>query len=134
MVIRDDSGFVLACSSQVLTASFSAQTAEIMAIGRAIVFSRDCGLFPCVLESDAEVVVKWILNGSHLDSAVDAILEDIAVLRKECGDLKVVFTPRRANLVAHVLARQALKNVDDFFWLEEFPYCVASAVQADMPV
>ncbi|KAK1572375.1 hypothetical protein Q3G72_031792 [Acer saccharum] len=82
----------------------------------------------------AAVVVKWIVDGSHLDSAFGAILEDIAVLRSLCGDMCVQFAPRKANQVAHALAKQALKNVDDFFWLEEFPLCAAHAVQADMPV
>lgn len=115
IVIRDLAGCVMACSSQVLIASFSTQTAETMAIGKAILFSWDCGLFPCVLEYDAAMVVKWIVDGSHLDSAYGAILADIAGLRKDCGDLSVDFTPRKANQVAHVLAKHALKNFDDFF-------------------
>ncbi|KAK3222245.1 hypothetical protein Dsin_009270 [Dipteronia sinensis] len=63
--IRDSNGFVMASSSQVFDASFSAQVAEAMAILMAIVFSNDCGLYPCVLKSDAEVVVNWIKKGSH---------------------------------------------------------------------
>ncbi|KAK1588267.1 hypothetical protein Q3G72_021472 [Acer saccharum] len=96
-----------------------------MKFGRAILFSRDCRLFPCVLESDTAMVVKWIVDGSHLNSAVGAILDDITGLRKDCGDMSVVFTPRKASQVIHVLAKQALKNVEDFFWLEEFPICAA---------
>ncbi|KAK0573812.1 hypothetical protein LWI29_013953 [Acer saccharum] len=133
IVIRDGSGSVLACSSQVVTASFSALVAETMAIGRAIIFSRDCGMFPCILESDVAVVVNWILEGSHLNSVVGPLLEDIAGLRNLCGGLCVQFAPRSANKVAHVLAKQALKNVEDFFWLEEFPLCAAHVIQADMP-
>ncbi|KAK0584155.1 hypothetical protein LWI29_008466 [Acer saccharum] len=95
LTIRDGSRSVMACCSQVLTASFSAQVVETMAIGRAIIFSRDYGLFPCILESDAAVVVKWIMEGSHLNSVVGPILEDIAVLRNLCGGLCVQFTPGR---------------------------------------
>ena len=116
-----------------MTASFSALVAETMTIGRAIIFSRDCGMFPCILESDVAVVVNWILEGSHLNSVVGPLLEDIAGLRNLCGGLCVQFAPRSANKVAHVLAKQALKNVEDFFWLEEFPLCAAHVIQADMP-
>ncbi|TXG52728.1 hypothetical protein EZV62_021897 [Acer yangbiense] len=79
------------------------------------------------------VVVKWVVDGTHLDSADGAILVDIAGLREACGGLIVAFSLRHTNMVAHVLAKQALKNSDDFFWLEEFPRCVALVIQADMP-
>ncbi|KAK3221527.1 hypothetical protein Dsin_008552 [Dipteronia sinensis] len=119
LLVRESTGFVHACSSQVVSATFNAQIAEALAVFRAIHFFRDCGLFPCVLESDAEVVIKWIVEGSHLDSAGGVILSDISYLIEEIGGLSIGFAPRQANRVAHVLAKQALCAFNDFFWMED---------------
>ncbi|KAK0582237.1 hypothetical protein LWI29_023240 [Acer saccharum] len=64
-----NSGFVLASCSLSMAGCFDANLAEIMAIYRGLVFSSECGLKPCVLESDAAVAVNWINEGSHRDSA-----------------------------------------------------------------
>ncbi|KAK3211194.1 hypothetical protein Dsin_015900 [Dipteronia sinensis] len=53
IVIRDDSGFVMASCSQRVVATFDAQVAETLAIYRGIIFGKDCCLAPCVIESDA---------------------------------------------------------------------------------
>ncbi|KAK0577423.1 hypothetical protein LWI29_032829 [Acer saccharum] len=85
-------------------------------------------------ESDAEIVVKWVMEGGHGDTVCGMILADIDALRMASDVLIVACTPRKANQVAHGLAKQALKNCGDFFWIEEFPLCVARAIQDDMPV
>ena len=76
-MIRDYTGFVLVSSSQVIKAALSPQVAETVAIYRGIIFSRDCGLLPSVLESDAAIVVKWINEGSHLESPNGVNLSNI---------------------------------------------------------
>ncbi|KAK3212629.1 hypothetical protein Dsin_017335 [Dipteronia sinensis] len=123
----------MASSSQVFAAIFNAQVAKAMAILRAIMFSNDCGLFPCVLESDAEVV-NWIKKGSHLASASGVILSDISNLSAERNGLSMNFVPRQANQVAHSLARKALRSITYIFWMEEVPVYATNLVQADMPV
>ncbi|KAK3219498.1 hypothetical protein Dsin_013468 [Dipteronia sinensis] len=109
--------FISLLSSQVFDASFTVQVAEAMAILRAIMFSNDCGLYPCVLESDAEVVVNWIKKGSHHDSTSGVILSDISNLSSERNGLSITFVPRKANQVAHSLARNALGSSSFWSWL-----------------
>ncbi|KAK1584486.1 hypothetical protein Q3G72_033412 [Acer saccharum] len=104
-----------------------------MAILKAIRFSNDCGLFPCVLASDAEVVVNWIKKGSHRDSASGVILADIFSLSAERIDLDINFEPRQTNMVAHSIARNALRSFMELFWMEEVPLFAVSLVRADMP-
>ena len=67
----------MASGSQVLKAAFSSQIAKALAIYRDISFYRECGLILSVLESDATVVVKWINEGSHLDSPSGVFLSDV---------------------------------------------------------
>ncbi|KAK3211757.1 hypothetical protein Dsin_016463 [Dipteronia sinensis] len=133
IVIRDHSGAVMASCSLTLAAFFDANTAETMAIYRGLIFSRDCGLFPCVIESDAAAVVKWINENSHRDSISGNILAEISALVSSLHVISVSHIPRLANNVAHGLAKSALMVVEDRFWMEEFPPCVRRAVQLDMP-
>ncbi|TXG63243.1 hypothetical protein EZV62_010237 [Acer yangbiense] len=115
IVIRDNGGFVLASCSLMLTAGFDATLAETMAIYRGLIFSRDCGLALCCLESDAAVVVKRISEGSHLDSVSGLILAEISTLITNLNVISVSHVPRLANNVAHGLAKFALKVDEDLF-------------------
>ncbi|KAK3189610.1 hypothetical protein Dsin_029171 [Dipteronia sinensis] len=133
IVIRDHSGAVMAFYSLTLAAFFDANTAETMAIYRGFIFSRDCGLFPCVIESDAAIVVKWINKDGHRDSISGNILAEISALVSGLHVNPVSHIPRLANNVTHGLAKFALMVVEDRFWMEEFPPCVRRAVQLDMP-
>ncbi|KAK2638423.1 hypothetical protein Ddye_026218 [Dipteronia dyeriana] len=96
--------------------------------------SAKTGLCPCNVESDAEVVVRWINDGSHLDSMCGAILADISLISSEMIGMSFNYVPRQANRVAHMLDQNALLLTDDRFWMEEYPCCVTKVVQADMPV
>ncbi|KAK3206766.1 hypothetical protein Dsin_020812 [Dipteronia sinensis] len=133
IVIRDHSGAVMASCFLTLAAFFDANTAETMAIYKGLIFSRDCGIFPCVIESDAAVVVKWINEDSHWDSISGNILVEISALVSGLHVISVSHIPRLANNVAHGLAKSALMVVEDRFWMEEFPPCGRRAVQLDMP-
>ncbi|KAK3211950.1 hypothetical protein Dsin_016656 [Dipteronia sinensis] len=95
---------------------------------------RDAGMLPCVLESDAAVVVKWIKEGSHLDSLSGLILVEILGLLSSMGDVPINFVPRLANQAAHCLAKYALTCSVDKFWMEDFPPSVGRMVEADTPM
>ncbi|KAK3222940.1 hypothetical protein Dsin_009965 [Dipteronia sinensis] len=82
--------------SQVIVGNPNAQVAEVIAILRGIQFSKDCGFSPCMFESDAEVVIRWINDSSHLESVcacafevvdtVDAFEDDKAAdLLEDCA-------------------------------------------------
>ncbi|KAK3222978.1 hypothetical protein Dsin_010003 [Dipteronia sinensis] len=105
-VIRDSTGFVMDASSQVMVGSFNAQVAETIAILRGIQFSKDCRLFPCIFESDAELVVRWINDGSHMDSLSGAILSDIKFMAAEMSGVCFGFVPRNALML-----------IEDRFWM-----------------
>ena len=117
-----------------MVAGFDAKMTKIMAILKGLIFSRDCGLAPCMLESDASVVVKWISEGSHLDSPSVNLLAEVSSLISSLNVIYVNHVPRVANSVAHDLAKNALKVVEDLFWIEEVPSCVRRADWLDWPV
>ena len=129
IVIRNSEGLVMASSSQKLEATFSPQVGEVESIHRGL--ARDSGLVPCRIDSDAEVVVGWITSQVCLCSDVGSIISDICVLLKYMHCNSVNFDPRKANQIAHVLAKNGLSCVEDMFWLEDFPPCVSTFVVAD---
>ncbi|KAK2648201.1 hypothetical protein Ddye_015690 [Dipteronia dyeriana] len=93
LVIRDDNGFVMACSSQSASATFSPLVAEAEAILRGLQFVLDTCLLPVVLELDAAVVVKWINKGSNQRSDIGLVLEEISILIRRIGRVVVQFVP-----------------------------------------
>ena len=134
IVIRNYSWSVMVSSSILLAACYDPKLAEMMAIYRGLIFSRDCSLHPCVLESDAAVVVKWINENSHRDSVGGNILVEISSLIISLQVLSVNHIPRLANNVAHGQAKYALTIDEDRYWMEDFPSCVRRAVQLDCPI
>ncbi|KAK0583366.1 hypothetical protein LWI29_036220 [Acer saccharum] len=131
IVIRNRDSLVMASSSQKITVSFSPQVVEAEAIRRGLRLVLDTCLFPCVLDSDAEVVVRWINSGKLLNSEIGVIIMDIQNLLLQARCVLINFSPRKANQIAHVLAKNGLSCVEDMFWLEEFPPCVGYLVSTE---
>ncbi|KAK0595025.1 hypothetical protein LWI29_002683 [Acer saccharum] len=131
IVIRNSVGLVMASSSQRISASFSPQVAEAVAIQRGLQFALDSGLTPCRIDSDAEIVVAWINRAVPLCSDIGIVLMDIQNLLQLNFCLSVNFVPRKANRVAHVLAKNGLSCVEDMFWLEDSPPSIGSLISAE---
>ncbi|KAK2642399.1 hypothetical protein Ddye_024162 [Dipteronia dyeriana] len=105
IVIRDVTGFVLA--------TFDFQVANTLAIYKSIIFARDCGLTQWAIESDVEVIVNRIIQGSHMDSISGTILADITRLLSSSEGLTINHFPRLANQGTHGLAKNALVISED---------------------
>ncbi|KAK3189882.1 hypothetical protein Dsin_029443 [Dipteronia sinensis] len=56
IIIRDSYGEVLASSSQSVGARYSPQIVEALALPRGLLFARETGIWPCLIESDAQTV------------------------------------------------------------------------------
>ena len=75
-----------------------------------------------------------MLNSNEIPlSDICLIISDIHCLLETSPICKVFFVPRKANMVAHSLAKFGLYLEHDRFWLEEVPPCVASTVLGDLP-
>ncbi|KAK3227318.1 hypothetical protein Dsin_007180 [Dipteronia sinensis] len=69
ILVRDSEGQVLASSAQKIVDGYPPQIAEAMASLCGLQFDCDVGLWPCEVDSDAQVVVK-LVNGSDIPSPV----------------------------------------------------------------
>ncbi|KAK1588003.1 hypothetical protein Q3G72_019081 [Acer saccharum] len=103
-------------------------------VARGIVFSKDCGLSPCVFESDKRGVVDCIQSGRFLDASYGNIISAIAELILADNSMKIRTIPRSANQVAQRLAINALDTLENSFWMEDWPNCIMGLLQADLLV
>ncbi|KAK3193195.1 hypothetical protein Dsin_024505 [Dipteronia sinensis] len=133
VIIKDSRGEVLASGAQTIYASLSALTAEDLAVFRGLIFARDSGLSPGIIEFDAQLVVNLINSGNIPLSVIGLIIHDINQVLSNFPSCRVSFVARLANMAAHSLAKYGLLIASDLFWLEEFPSCVAPAVMGDHP-
>lgn len=69
-----------------------------------------------VVESDAEVVIK-LINGNSMDnSEISVLIDEVKELASHARAIQFSFCPKKANGLAHFLARKASVE-DDFFFL-----------------
>ncbi|KAK2635585.1 hypothetical protein Ddye_030377 [Dipteronia dyeriana] len=92
--------------------------------------SLHCGLMLAqeVVETDAKVVVDMINKVENPRSEIGLIILDVLKLIGNGSERRVCFVPRKANLVAHCLAKCGLSIERDMVWLEECPQNVTRVV------
>ncbi|KAK1569181.1 hypothetical protein Q3G72_033574 [Acer saccharum] len=101
----------MACSSEKLVVPKNNMAAYVMAIQRSVQFGVECGLNPCLIESDEALVVKWINLGSLRDSEFGSILLDIEYRHD-----------KNYSLCA-----------EDRFWMEDYPACIRRIIESEKP-
>ncbi|KAK2655802.1 hypothetical protein Ddye_008854 [Dipteronia dyeriana] len=132
--ILDSEGQVLASNAQNIRAGYITQVAEAMALLHGLRFACDVGLWPCEVESDAQVLVNFV-NGKDIScSDVGLIIHDIKVLLKSFPTFYVSFVPIYVNAAAHCLAKFSINIQSDCFWLEVFPPSLAQIVMGECPL
>ncbi|KAK2661322.1 hypothetical protein Ddye_007855 [Dipteronia dyeriana] len=129
IVIRNHEGEVMGCSSQSTVSNYTPQIAEACAIFRGLLFAKDAGLLPAVIESDAKTVVDLINVEAPSRADIGIVISDIVYFCK-LYDIRVVFASRSANVVAHTLAKVS-HVAEDLFFLEDYPSSVENFVLAD---
>ncbi|KAK3205088.1 hypothetical protein Dsin_019134 [Dipteronia sinensis] len=133
LVVWDSMGCVLATSTQRVVATYNAQLAEAVAIHRGLVLACETGLYPVEVESDAKVVVGWINDSKHYSSEVGLVMDAIRQILRYNVSCSIKFVSRKANVVAHTLAKLALSCEEDYVWLEDFLLCIRRHLPEDAP-
>ncbi|KAK2660120.1 hypothetical protein Ddye_006653 [Dipteronia dyeriana] len=101
-----------------------------MATYKGIKFSLDCGLRPCIFESDKSNTVNRIVNGGHRLSNFGHILDEIDVIKRGSPGMKFRCTSKIANRAAQWLAKYGLDNTNDLAWMEDMPGGIRYLVEA----
>nr|POE67153.1 hypothetical protein CFP56_60180 [Quercus suber] len=82
-------------------------------------------------ESDSLGVVKAIQDSADSTCHIGHIIEDMKQLAKALKSYDFHHTKRKANQVAHTLARNAIHVDTVLTWLEEIPPYVSSVIHLD---
>ncbi|KAK3211279.1 hypothetical protein Dsin_015985 [Dipteronia sinensis] len=95
--------------------------------------AHDIGFWPCVIESNALVVVNLVKGNNIVNSKVGLIINDIIQLLHFSPGCSICFVLIKANMAAHSLAELGLSFSYDRFWMEEAPLSVAPVVLGHCP-
>ncbi|KAK3198222.1 hypothetical protein Dsin_021637 [Dipteronia sinensis] len=116
------------CAQQI-EACYSPIVAEATAVLREIILAVKTGLVPFVVETDALGVVNLVKAGCSFSNDIGLVINDILAHLREAPGVSLNFVPRKANYVAHSLAKLALESSELRFWMEECPPCVERYVR-----
>lgn len=96
----------LRAQSKAIVQRTQPREAEALNLKEALSWTKQWIDFKCVFELDAKGLLDTI-NGSDRQSYFDAMVEDCNKLIKQFKEVLVIFVPRSANTVAHLLAKEA---------------------------
>ncbi|KAK2649974.1 hypothetical protein Ddye_017463 [Dipteronia dyeriana] len=91
---------------------------EASALYQGLVLARETGLWSCEVELDAQVVVNLVSSPMVTCSKVGPVVHDIKGLLSLSKECKIRFVPKKANMVAHCLAKLGCSVESNGFWLE----------------
>ncbi|KAK2648872.1 hypothetical protein Ddye_016361 [Dipteronia dyeriana] len=134
LVIRDSEGLVLVASAQCVHVGYSPQVVETVALLlHNLNLAFEMGLRPVVVESNSLGIVQLVNAGVSCPSDIGLVLDEIQDRLERVDNGWVRHVSRKANNVAHTLANMGLGDVEDPFWLEEYPLCVDRFLLEDLP-
>jgi hypothetical protein len=120
VVARDDRGRVVAAKARFFPGIVNPTVAESMGAWQAVVMCCDMRFPQVVFEGDSLNVVSAHNNEDPCWS-FGQIIEDIKAKIQDIPSVRVQHVPREANNVAHSLAKVAVSQMLDKFWIEECP-------------
>ncbi|KAK4836763.1 hypothetical protein QYF36_000016 [Acer negundo] len=86
---------------------------------------------PFQIETDSIQVVDLVSKGEASFVDVGSIIIDILVSFELILECSILHVPRKGNIVAHSLAKEAISTILDSCWLDICPPCVERLVLLD---
>ena len=134
VVIRDNSGMVLASMSKQLPQLYSALEVEAMVASTALSFATQLGFQRAILESDSLTLAMTLQNNSTFLSPEGLLMEDIKFHASSFIQLCYSHVKREGNNVAYKLARHALCISEFSVWMEDILPPLLPIVLTDIAV
>ena len=104
------------------------EEAKILACRKAMEFAIDAGFTNLIIEGDNVVVMKSIMSPRANQSRLGHIIHDIQWLAQGLRCVRFNCVNRRANSMAHALARYAKNVMEDMFRMEDDPPLAINAL------
>lgn len=129
-MLRDEKGDVRAAYVFVLPYIRDPTMAEAVALWKAVLLCGDLGYQRVIFEGDSKQVVQNICRAQPWN-LYDQLLEDMRTRLQGLQYHEVVHVSRKANKVAHGLAKLALNRSTDYVWIDECPSSIIPLIIAD---
>ena len=131
VVIRDNMGVVLAASSKVLSASYSAKISEALAMQDGVLLAREMEVSHAIFESDTLSIFQAINGGIHGGELGHIIknIREVAALFSWCSFKHL---KREGNRVTHELAKVARNSGVSQVWKMSFPSLIEHLLIEDL--
>ncbi|XP_073152301.1 uncharacterized protein [Henckelia pumila] len=107
MVLRDASGVFIGCRSSVFHGRLQVSEGETMSILEALSWVHNLGFQKVIFESDLKIVVDALGSSVNDLSEFASIVSQCKIIMHAYPEFIVRFVPRKANEIAHVVARNA---------------------------
>ena len=131
VVVRNSTGAVISALSQRIMMPSFAAIVELLACHKALFFAKDLGVVQCIMEGDAEVIIKALRqkDSSHLEYG--HVIQDVLFLASDFQSCYFSHVKRIGNLVAHCLARNSKFGSELQVWYNTTPEDIAPLVTRD---
>ena len=132
MVIRNNSGQVIASCSEQLSQAYNGNEIEALAAAKAVSFAAEIGITKAVLEGDSLTIMKALSSDHSSLAPFGLLIDDVKFSAKNFDQLLYSHVKGECNSVAHCLARHAF-NISDFLvWMEDVSPQFSVVIQADL--
>ena len=132
IIIRDESGLIIAALSQKIPLPSSVELVEALAAQRALIFAQEISIFKAEVEGDSLKVIQALNNPKPNRIQMGHIICDIQRLGAGMQSCTFNHTRRRGNRLAHSLAKRAVLVADTDVWLEELSQDLVDVFQFDL--
>ncbi|KAA3460000.1 reverse transcriptase [Gossypium australe] len=131
VVARDNTRSVLVSKSRVHEKVGSAFVAEALACREAIQLGIDMQEKNIIIEGDSLTVIKKCRQDSVDRSQIGSYIFDIHQKKSVFSRLSFDFIPRSGNILAHLIAKDSLKNRRELYLEREVPSCAKAQARND---
>ena len=132
VVIRNETGLIMASLSQRIPMSTSVTEVEALAARRAMELALELGFDNVILEGDSEILLKTPKTGGSTLAHFGNLTADILFLTSHFSKVHLSFVRRQCNRLAHSLARCAFIIQQMSVWMEELPPDLMPVFLADL--
>ncbi|KAH1032638.1 hypothetical protein J1N35_044812 [Gossypium stocksii] len=120
-IIRNSRGQVMGSGTIFNKFVSDSFTAEAIACLQALDFARDMGFTHVHVEGDSRTTIVKINQVLPDFSDMGTYIEEIKIKTSSFQCISFQHVDRRANMVAHILAKERMSMSEDRFWVEDLP-------------
>lgn len=124
VVVRNSPSEILASKQTLHKEIASPFIAEGYAYFQALLLGNHLGLSLVTIEGDAKTIIKKSQSDIRDKSVIGAIIWDIQQLKRSFHSIQLKDIPRSANILAHSLAADCLKNGRESYLIGNVPMVI----------